>query len=158
MKKVVICSTKRQQFTKKVKIKEIPLEGRKSKKKRSRKGRIFVVHDHKAKRAGHHHDLRLEYRGTLKSWAIPKRIDPNSKKYRLAIQVENHPLSYANFEGKIPEGEYGAGTVKIFDKGTYETISRDKDNWVFELKGKKLKGIWKLSRTEGNKWILKKVK
>ena len=114
----------------------------------------FVVHEHWA--SHHHFDFRLEMGGVLKSWAVPKRIPKKEKIKRLAIQTENHPMSYINFEGKIPEGCYGAGTVKIFDKGTYELIEITKDRIVFKLKGKKLKGNYSLIKLKDrkNQWLL----
>ena len=114
-------------------------------KKGSVKTKIFVVHDH---RASHHHwDLRLSMGGTLKSWAIPK-IPPRTKGIkRLAIKVEDHPLAYANFEGTIPKGQYGAGTVKIWDKGKYELKHKDSKKIVLEFHGKKLKGEYVLVKT-----------
>ena len=114
-------------------------------KKASTKSKIFVVHDHKA--SHHHYDLRLSMNGVLKSWAVPK-IPPLKKGIkRLAIQVEDHPLSYATFEGTIPEGNYGAGTVKIWDNGTYELKEKDSKKIVVEFHGKKLKGEYVLIKT-----------
>ena len=115
---------------------------------------IFVVHDHYA--SHHHHDLRLEENGVLKSWAIPKLtpIDPEVK--RLAIQVEDHPFEYANFTGTIPEGQYGAGEVKIFDKGTYRTLNKTDDLWDIEFNGEKVKGNYILTRftKEPKNWLI----
>lgn len=114
--------------------------------KRSGKKLIYVIHEHHAKHL--HWDLRLEINGVLKSWAIPKEPPKTKGVKRLAIQVENHPIGYANFEGIIPEGNYGAGKVKIWDKGNYVLESKKKDKIVFELHGKKLKGKYVLVKTK----------
>jgi len=122
--------------------------------------RIFVIHKHHASHL--HWDLRLEMNGTLKSWAVPKQ-PPKSKGTKcLAIQVEDHPLSYADFEGTIPEGHYGAGKVEIWDKGTYEIKNKDSKKIEFTLHGKKLKGDYVLVKTHyGNKpeksWLFFKM-
>ncbi|MBN2421520.1 hypothetical protein JXB27_04545 [Candidatus Woesearchaeota archaeon] len=102
---------------------------------------IFVVHSHFAR--NHHYDLRLEFNGALKSWAVPKEPPLNHGVKRLAIQVPNHPLSYAKFQGKIKEG-YGKGIVKIWDKGTFKTISKSKNKIEVNFKGRKLKGRYAL--------------
>ncbi|MBI5061780.1 MAG: hypothetical protein HZB67_05715 [Candidatus Aenigmarchaeota archaeon] len=112
----------------------------------------FVVHLHKATHL--HYDFRLELDGVLKSWAVPKGLPATSGIKRLAISVDDHPLSYINFHGTIPEGSYGAGTVKIWDKGNYEMTDRKKDKIVFSLKGRKLKGSYVLLRTNGKNWLL----
>ena len=119
----------------------------------------FVVHDHFAEKAGHHHDFRLEMDGVLKSWAIPKGIPEKKGVKRLAISMEDHPIDYIDFEGEIPEGLYGAGIVKIFDKGKYELIEKTKDRIIFGLKGKKLKGNYNLIKfKKSNQWLLFRVK
>jgi bifunctional non-homologous end joining protein LigD len=113
----------------------------------------FVVQKHRATRL--HYDFRLEWNGVLLSWAVPKgpSLDPSVK--RLAMQVEDHPLEYAKFEGIIPEGEYGGGTVMIWDQGTWIAETPDVDAGLrkgelkFALKGKKLAGSWVLVRTRG---------
>ena len=117
---------------------------------------IFVLHEHHAKRL--HFDLRLEMQGVLKSWAVPKgpSMDPADK--RLAVMVDDHDLAYADFEGTIPEGMYGAGDVFIWDSGTYEltggSIGTGKLEVVF--KGKILKGVFVLARMSGKEkeWLL----
>ncbi len=119
---------------------------------------IFVVHEHHARHL--HYDFRLEMEGMLKSWAVPKGPSMNPSDKRLAILVEDHPLDYANFEGTIPEGQYGAGEVIIWDKGTYHIISGgiESGRIEFSLNGKKLKGIFVLVRMKGKEkeWLLMK--
>jgi bifunctional non-homologous end joining protein LigD len=123
---------------------------------------LFVVQKHAARRL--HYDFRLELDGTLKSWAVPKgpSLDPSIK--RMAVQVEDHPLSYAEFEGTIPAGNYGAGTVIVWDIGTWHCegdplAAYQKGHLRFELRGKKLRGHWHLVRTRGRNgdketWLL----
>lgn len=116
----------------------------------------FVVHEHRAKRL--HFDLRLELEGVLKSWAVPKGPSMNPADKRLAIMVEDHDLSYADFEGSIPEGQYGAGDVFIWDSGTFELkaghIRSGKIEVVFN--GDKLRGLFALVRMSGKEkeWLL----
>lgn len=120
---------------------------------------IFVIHEHHARHL--HWDLRLEINGVLKSWALPKAPPKAKGTKRLAIQVEDHSINYASFEGKIPEGQYGAGKVKIWDKGGYKLLEKDSKKIVFELNGKKLKGKFCLIKTAyGNKkrgWLFFKI-
>ena len=121
---------------------------------------IFVVQKHSASRL--HYDFRLEKDGVLKSWAIPKEpVDDPSVK-RLAIQVGDHPLDYAKFSGTIPEGKYGAGKVELWDSGSYLPIKFDKDEVIFNLKGKKLNGNFCLIRFKknndsGKNWLFFKM-
>lgn len=135
----------------------------------SKSKRAFVVQKHDASRL--HYDLRLEMGGVLKSWAVPKGPSLNPEDKRLAVLTEDHPLSYKNFEGVIPEGEYGAGTVIVWDRGTYENIKMDKkgkaismseafENGTVEvrLKGKKLKGAFALIHMQDKNWLLIKMK
>lgn len=105
---------------------------------------VFVVQHHFAKKE--HFDFRLEMDGVLKSWAVPKEPPKVKGVKRLAIHVEDHALDYANFEGDIPKGMYGAGRVEIWDKGDYNLIDRKDYKLVFELFGKKLKGKYVLLR------------
>jgi DNA ligase D-like protein (predicted 3'-phosphoesterase) len=134
---------------------------------------IFVIQKHNAKSL--HYDLRLEADGVLKSWAVPKgpSLDPQEK--RLAMMVEDHPLSYAEFEGLIPEGEYGAGSVIIWDKGDYKDVQEENGQTVpmseairrgrieVELQGEKLRGRFALIKAqlpgrEENSWLLVKMR
>jgi len=96
----------------------------KTRKKKGEASPLFVIQDHHA--SHHHFDLRLEHRGVLKSWALPKGMPKNYSQKHLAVETEDHPLSYANFEGLIPAGQYGAGTVKIHDRGIFENLTHDK--------------------------------
>ncbi len=111
------------------------------------KNLIFVIHKHHASHL--HYDLRLEKDGVLKSWAVPKEPPKEIGIKRLAVQVEDHPLDYADFEGKIAEGSYGAGLVEIWDKGYYIPSKFDDTEIIFELKGTKLKGIYCLIKFKG---------
>ena len=120
-------------------------------------GSIYVVQKHAATHL--HYDLRLEMDGTLKSWAIPKEPPIELGVKRLAVQVEDHPISYATFQGTIPKGEYGAGTVEIWDKGTYEFIDRKEDKLVIEINGEKLRGSYVLVRLKDKQnWLFFKKK
>ena len=122
----------------------------------------FVVQKHRA--TALHYDFRLEARGVMPSWAVPKgpSLDPRQK--RLAMEVEDHPLEYASFEGIIPEGEYGGGTVMIWDEGVWAPMEEGVDparaiasgEMRFVLSGTKLKGSWALVRTGERKWLLMK--
>ena len=104
-----------------------------------------------------HWDLRLEIDHTLKSWALPK--EPNDKDKRLAIQVEDHPIEYALFEGQIPKGSYGAGSVKIWDRGTFELESLKDRKIVIRINGNRLKGRYCLLKFRDDKnWLFFKIK
>lgn len=127
----------------------------------------FVVQHHDA--SSDHYDFRLEWKGVLLSWAIPKGPSFNPSDKRLAIQGENHPFKYRNFEGTIPEDQYGGGTVMIWDQGFWESSkdtskALDKGEHKFELKGERLKGSWTLvkweekSDEEQENWLLIKEK
>ncbi|HEX9862933.1 MAG TPA: DNA polymerase ligase N-terminal domain-containing protein [Candidatus Bathyarchaeia archaeon] len=119
--------------------------------------RIYVIQKHNASHL--HFDLRLEMDDVLKSWAVPKEPPTAQGVKRLAVQVEDHPVSYAGFEGTIPEGEYGAGTVEIWDKGTYRLIDRKENKLVVEINGAKLKGAYVLVRLKDAKnWLFFKKK
>jgi bifunctional non-homologous end joining protein LigD len=123
----------------------------------------FVVQKHRA--SALHYDFRLEAGGTMPSWAVPKGPSLDPKQKRLAMEVEDHPLEYANFEGVIPEGEYGGGTVMIWDEGVWAPME-DVDpvkaikggEMRFVLDGKKLKGGFTLVSTGDRKWLLMKRK
>ncbi|HEV7918919.1 MAG TPA: DNA polymerase ligase N-terminal domain-containing protein [Solirubrobacterales bacterium] len=115
----------------------------------------FVVHEHHARRL--HWDLRLEKDGVLVSWAIPNGIPPDPKQNRLAVHVEDHPLDYIDFQGEIPEGSYGAGAVKIWDKGTYDSEKFHDDEVIVVFHGKKLKGKYVLFQTRGDQWMIHRM-
>lgn len=134
---------------------------------------IFVIQKHDASRL--HYDFRIEVDGVLKSWAVPKGPSTDPKVKRLAVPTEDHPLAYAGFEGTIPEGQYGGGTVMVWDTGTYRNLREEKKGaghagmpeairdgrieiW---LEGKKLKGGYALIRTGmsgDEKWLMIKMK
>ncbi|MFO8020758.1 MAG: DNA polymerase ligase N-terminal domain-containing protein [Promethearchaeia archaeon] len=126
---------------------------------------IFVIQKHRA--SSLHYDFRIAVNGVLKSWAVPKGPSTDPSEKRLAIMTEDHPLAYADFEGIIPEGEYGAGTVIVWDKGQYENMKQNKNlqdrikkgHFTIFLDGKKLKGGFALTRinNEKNHWLLVKM-
>jgi DNA ligase D-like protein (predicted 3'-phosphoesterase) len=134
---------------------------------------IFVVQKHAASRL--HYDFRLEVEGVLKSWAVPKGPSTDPREKRLAVAVEDHPIEYAGFEGVIPEGEYGGGTVLVWDTGTYQNITEQGGGVVpaaeaiegghlrVQLMGRKLKGGYALTRVAREaggreRWILVKMR
>ena len=117
---------------------------------------IFVVQKHNASHL--HYDFRLEREGVLKSWAIPKEPPKAPGIKRLAIEVDDHTLDYANFEGEIPKGHYGAGRVEIWDRGRYDPIKLDEREIVFDLHGKRLTERYCLLKFtpkdgKGNTWL-----
>ena len=113
----------------------------------------FVVQRHQATHL--HYDFRLEMDNVLKSWAVPKEPPSQHGIRRLAVEVEDHPLSYIDFEGVIPEGMYGAGKVEIWDKGTYILKHRSENKIEFTLHGEKMSGDYVLIRFKGDKnWLL----
>ena len=146
-------------------------EPKESLKKPSGENPIFVIQKHDASNL--HYDFRLQVGDVLKSWAVPKGPSTDPSEKRLALETEDHPLDYADFEGVIPEGQYGAGVVIVWDTGTYENTSEkkgeeltmeealEKGHITVTLQGKKLKGGYALIRTQGGenpKWLLMKKK
>ena len=128
----------------------------------------FVIQKHDA--SSLHYDVRLEADGVLKSWAVPKGPSTDPSEQRLAIRTEDHPLGYVDFEGVIPEGEYGAGTVLVWDAGPYENLTTDDDgeevpipaaiddgHLVVRLHGRKLVGGYALTHTDEDRWLLTKT-
>lgn len=129
----------------------------------------FVIQKHQATHL--HYDLRLQIGKTLKSWVLPKGVPKSTKEKHLAIQVEDHPLSYIHFEGSIPKGHYGAGKVEIWDKGNFCSIKKTREgnsvsvskslkdgHMEIILYGKKLKGPYALIHYREDKWLLIKMK
>lgn len=119
---------------------------------------VYVIQEHHAKRL--HWDLRFEIVDVLKSWALPKPPPQKEGERRLAIAVDDHPIEYALFEGEIPVGNYGAGQVKIWDKGTFEIEEKEKKRLVVDIKGDKLKGKYCLLhfRPDEKNWLFFKLK
>ncbi|NHV99680.1 MAG: hypothetical protein HA496_08585 [Thaumarchaeota archaeon] len=125
----------------------------------SRRKPIYVVQKHAATHL--HYDLRLEMDGVLKSWAIPKEPEDKPGVKRLAIQVEDHPLEYSEFEGVIPEGQYGAGRVEKWDYGDYELVKKTDRSIEVEIHGNRLNGrfiLTKFDRAGENAWLFFKKK
>lgn len=130
----------------------------------SQEGNLYVIQKHAASQL--HYDLRLELDGVLKSWALPKGPSLNPAQKRLAVHMEDHPVEYGSFEGIIPEGEYGGGTVMLWDRGWWEPLGDPHEGYArgdlkFRLHGEKLRGSWVLARMkgktgekEGKNWLL----
>ena len=119
---------------------------------------VYVIQEHYAKRL--HWDLRFEVDDTLKSWALPKNPPQKEGEKRLAVSVPDHPIEYALFDGEIPEGNYGAGKVKIWDKGTFELLEQNKKKLIINIKGEKLKGRYCLLhfKPAEKNWLFFKLK
>ena len=135
-----------------------PFEGEVETDRSGGDGPIFVIQEHHARRL--HFDLRLEHHGVLASWAVPKNLPTEPMDRRLAVNTEDHPLGYETFEGTIPKGEYGAGHMTIWDRGTYECEKWREDEIIVWLDGKKVSGRYVLVRTsaEKNQWIVQYMK
>lgn len=115
-------------------------------------GGMFVVQEHHARAL--HYDLRLERDGVLVSWAVPKGIPDDPAVNHLAVRTEDHPLAYASFSGTIPAGEYGAGTMTIYDRGRYECVKWRDDEVKVVLRGSRISGGFALFRTDGKSWMI----
>ena len=134
---------------------------------RQEEGGRFIVQKHDATRL--HWDLRLEAEGVLKSWAVTKGPSPDPEIKRLAVRTEDHPMAYADFEGIIPAGEYGGGSVMLWDRGTWAPVEGkswkdiDRGHLHFTLEGERMKGEWLLIRLKGKpgekreNWLLRKL-
>jgi bifunctional non-homologous end joining protein LigD len=122
---------------------------------RDGRGARFVVQEHHARSL--HWDLRLERDGVLVSWAVPKGIPDDPKRNRLAVHVEDHPLSYIDFAGEIPSGSYGAGSVRIWDEGTYDTHKFRDDEVIVTFHGDRVQGKYALFQTKGKNWMIHRM-
>jgi bifunctional non-homologous end joining protein LigD len=118
-------------------------------------GARFVIQEHHARRL--HWDLRLERDGVLVSWALPRGVPDDPRRDRLAVHTEDHPLEYIDFEGEIPKGEYGAGEVTIWDRGTYEAEKFEPEKVIVELFGKRVRGRYAIFRTGGDDWLMHRM-
>jgi bifunctional non-homologous end joining protein LigD len=130
-------------------------EPRGGKKAKRAKGNRFVVHEHHARRL--HWDLRLEHDGVLASWALPKGVPQDPKENRLAVRTEDHPLEYLEFQGKIPQGEYGAGKIEIWDRGTYEAEKFRDDEVILVFTGEHVNGKYALFQTKDDNWMIHRM-
>jgi bifunctional non-homologous end joining protein LigD len=118
-------------------------------------GGRFVIQEHHARRL--HWDFRLERDGVLVSWALPRGVPSDPKQNRLAVHTEDHPLEYLDFEGEIPKGQYGAGEVKVWDRGTYEAEKFEPKKVVVRLHGERVQGRYALFQTRGDDWMIHRM-
>src|SRR5204863_4907272 len=130
-------------------------EPRGRKRKKAAKGNRFVIQEHHARRL--HWDLRLEHDGVLASFALPKGVPQDPKENRLAVRTEDHPLEYLEFEGRIPKGQYGAGTMEIWDRGTYEAEKFRDDEVIATFAGGRMQGKYALFQTDGDNWMIHRM-
>jgi len=134
---------------------ETPEPRGRKRKKPSAKGNRFVIQEHHARRL--HWDLRLEHDGTLVSFALPRGVPQDPKQNRLAVHTEDHPLEYLEFEGDIPKGQYGAGKMRIWDRGTYEAEKFHDDEVIAIFEGERVKGKYALFQTNGDNWMIHRM-
>lgn len=119
---------------------------------------VYMVHEHHSRT--HHFDLRLEFGGALRSWAVPKGLSTEPGVRRLAMQVPDHALSYAPFEGEIPEGSYGGGKVDVWDRGTFKVVEEGPGKLVLDIRGRRIRGVYHLVRAnfgderKGKSWLV----
>jgi bifunctional non-homologous end joining protein LigD len=125
------------------------------KRRRKPKGARFVVQEHHARRL--HWDLRMEHDGVAVSWALPRGIPAHPDENRLAVHTEDHPLEYLEFEGDIPKGEYGAGTMRVWDSGTYEAEKFRENEVIATFHGERLRGRYALFETRGQDWLIHRM-
>src|SRR6266513_1364137 len=129
--------------------------GAKKGKRAGGKRNRFVIHEHHARRL--HWDLRLERDGVLASWAVPRGVPQDPKDNRLAVRTEDHPLEYLEFQGRIPKGEYGAGEIGIWDRGTYEAEKFRDDEVILTFSGERVRGRYALFQTAGDNWMIHRM-
>jgi bifunctional non-homologous end joining protein LigD len=115
----------------------------------------FVIQEHHARRL--HWDLRLEREGVLVSWAVPKGIPPDPRRNHLAVHTEDHPLEYLDFEGEIPAGSYGAGTMTVWDRGTYSAEKFRDNEVIVTFAGDRVRGRYALFQTDGDNWMIHRM-
>src|SRR3954468_17436821 len=130
-------------------------EPRGRKRKKAAKGNRFVIQEHHARRL--HWDLRLEHAGALVSFALPRGVPQDPKKNRLAVHTEDHPLEYLDFQGDIPKGSYGAGKMRIWDRGTYEAEKFRDDEVIATFHGERVNGKYALFQTNGKNWMIHRM-
>jgi bifunctional non-homologous end joining protein LigD len=149
-----MASRKLSEYERKRSFEKTP-EPRGAKKRKRSEGNRYVVHEHHARRL--HWDLRLEHDGVLASWALPKGVPPDPKRNHLAVRTEDHPLEYLEFEAEIPKGQYGAGRIEIWDRGTYDAEKFRDDEVIATFAGERVQGKYALFQTDGDNWMIHRM-